>query len=163
MAIPSHLRIETAGIPTESLLSDWRWLVGPSYTPLLITAFGDMFLRDGLGQVHFLDLMSGEFKQVAISQNEFDRLCDDKEKRRNWFLGFMFTEVRRELGDLSPGECFSCKIPLSLGGQLEVENLERTDLQTHYSILGQLHRQTKHLPPGTKIDSIRVDPPPESS
>jgi len=163
MAIPSHLRIDTAGIPTESLFSDWRWLVGPGYTPLLITAFGDMFLCDGLGRVHFLDLMSGEFKQVAISQDEFDCLCDDKEKRRSWFLGFLLTEIRRELGNLSPGECFSCKTPLSLGGQLEVENFARADLQTHYSILGQLHRQTKHLPPGTKIDSIKFDLPPEPS
>jgi hypothetical protein len=147
---------------TESLLSDWRWLVGPSYTPLLITAFGDMFLRDGLGQVYFLDLMSGDFKQVATSQDEFACLCDDKEKRRTWFLGFILTELRRELGNLSAGECFSCKIPLSLGGELEVENFKRTDLQTHYSILGQLHRQTKHLPPGTKIESIHFNPPPES-
>jgi len=51
-------------------------------------------------------------------------------------------------GELAPGECYGCKTPLSLGGQLEEDNFERTDLQVHYSILGQLHRQTKHLPPG---------------
>jgi hypothetical protein len=40
---------------------------------------------------------------------------------------------------------------------LAADNFERTDLQTHYSMLGQLHRQTKHLPPGTKIDSIKIE------
>src|SRR5437762_3538150 len=40
----------------------------------LMTAFGDLFLRDDEGRVHFLDLMAGEFKPVADSQDEFDRL-----------------------------------------------------------------------------------------
>jgi hypothetical protein len=62
---------------------------------------------------------------------------------------------------LAAGVCYSCKTPLSLGGQLEADNFERTDLQVHYSILGQLHQQTRHLPPGTKIDSIKIESPHE--
>jgi hypothetical protein len=102
--------------------------------------------------------MSGEFKQVAQSQEEFERLCEDKEQRRRWFLGFLFMEVRKLRGELAAGECYSCEIPLSLGGQLEPENFERTEQDVHYSILGQLHHQTKHLPPGTRIDSIKIEP-----
>ncbi len=56
---------------------------------------------------------------------------------------------------------YSCKTPLSLGGQLEAENFERTDLQVHYSRLGQIHRQTKDLPPGTKIGRIKFGSPDE--
>src|SRR5688572_5684050 len=48
-------------------------------------------------------------------------------------------------------------------GQLEADNFEHTDLQAHYSILGQLHRQTRHLPPGTKIDSIKIESPHEDT
>jgi len=123
-----------------------------------MTAFGDLFLRDKSGRVHFLDLMAGEFKPVAESQEEFDQLCDDREHRRNWFVGFLFTGVCKKLGELSSGQCYSCKKPLSLGGQLELENFERTDLQVHYSVLGQLHEQTRHLPVGTKIDKIQFEP-----
>ena len=43
-----------------------------------MTAFGDLFLRDEAGRVHFLDLMAGEFKQAAASQEEFERLCEEK-------------------------------------------------------------------------------------
>ena len=158
MAVPSHLTIRTDGLPFDEMLSDWRWLVSPDFTPVLMTAFGDLFLRDKSGRVHFLDLMAGEFKPVAESQEEFDRLCDDRERRRSWFVGFLFTEVRKKLGDLSAGQCYSCKKPLSLGGELEPENFERTDLQVHYSILGQLHQQIRHLPAGTKINKIKIEP-----
>ena len=145
------------------MLSDWRWLVSPDFTPVLMTAFGDLFLRDQSGYIHFLDLMSGEFRQVAESQEEFKRLCEDRERRRSWFVGFLLTEVRKLRGELAAGECYSCKTPLSLGGQLEPDNFERSDLQVHYSILGQLHQQTRHLPPGTKIDSIKIDSPHEKT
>ena len=163
MAVPAHLTIKTDGLPFDTLLSDWRWLVSPDFTPVLMTAFGDLFLRDQAGHVHFLDLMSGEFEQVAESQDEFDRLCEDREQRRSLFVGFLFTEVRKLRGELAAGQCYSCKIPLSLGGQLVADNFERTDLHVHYSILGQLHQQTRHLPPGTKIDDIKIESPHEET
>jgi hypothetical protein len=31
--------------------------VSPDFTPVLMTAFGDLFLRDQSGRIHFLDLM----------------------------------------------------------------------------------------------------------
>jgi len=157
MAIPAHLTIKINGLSFDSLLLDWRWLVQPNYTPVLMTAFGDLFLRDEAGCVHFLDLMAGEFKHAAASQEEFEGLCEEKERRRNWFMGFFVMELRKLYGDLATGECYGCKTPLSIGGELEVDNFERTDIQTHYSVLGQLHRQTRHLSPGTKIDSINIE------
>ncbi len=162
MAIPAHLTIQTDGLPFDSLLSGWRWLVSKDFTPVLMTAFGDLFLRDQSGRIHFLDLMCGEFTQVAQSSEEFERLCEAQGKRRSWFAGFLLIELRKLRGELAKGECYSCKTPLSLGGQLEADNFERGDLQVHYSILGQLHQQTKHLPPGTKIDSVKIDPTQEA-
>jgi hypothetical protein len=72
-------------------------------------------------------------------------------------------EVRKLRGELVAGECYSCDIPLSLGGQLDAAKFERTHLQTPFSVLGQLHRQTKRLPPGTKIDSIKIESPHEET
>ncbi len=109
--------------------------MSPDFTPLLMTAFGDLFLRDHSDRIHFLDLMSGEFKQVADSQEDFERLCEDRERRRSWFLGLLLTGVRTLRGELAADECYSCKIPLSFGGQLEPDNFERSDLLVHYSIL----------------------------
>jgi hypothetical protein len=145
------------GISPSSLLSEWRWLVGAVYEPVVMTALGDLFLRDAAGQMYFLDLMCGEFKQVALSQEEFDTLCEDRGRRRSWCTGFLVMELRKLHGELAPGECYGCKVPLSLGGQLEPDNFRRTSILTHYSVLGQLQHQTKRLPAGTKIDSIKLE------
>ena len=156
MSVPAHLTIPVEGLPFDELLADWSWLVAGKFTPVMMTAFGDLFLRDEAGQIHFLDLMAGEFKTVTSSQAEFEQDCEDREKRRVWFLGFLLTELRRLRGPLVTGECYSCKVPLALGGELEEDNFERMDLRVHYSVLGQLHRQTKHLPPGTQINQVKV-------
>jgi len=65
-------------------------------------------------------------------------------------MGFFVMELRKVYGDLKAGECYGCKTPLSLGGKLEADNFERTDIHTHYSVPVQ-------LPPGTKIDSIKIE------
>jgi len=156
MSVPAHLTIPIGGLPFDKLLADWRWLVSERLNPVLMTAFGDLFLRDDAGRIHLLDLIAGELKAVATSQQEFERACESVEQRRSWFLGFLFMELKKQYGSLPKNDCYSCKVPLSLGGQLEADNFEPIDLVTHFSVLGQLHRQTKCLPPGTKIESIKV-------
>jgi len=159
MSVPSHLITTADGIPIEELLTDWQWLVRGKFALVVMTAFGDLFLRDEAGHIHFLDLMSGEFSQVASSQEEFNCQCDDKERRRNWFIGSLSMELRKLHGELVSGQCFSCKVPLSLGGQLEASNFERADIRVHFSVLGQLHGQAKHLPAGTKINNVKIESP----
>jgi hypothetical protein len=161
MAVPAHLLAKTDGVDLNPLLSDWRWLVPENLNPTVTTAFGDLFLCDEAGKVHFLDTLYGELKQTANSQAEFEQLCEDRDFRRKYFQSFFVMEVRKMHGELEAGECYSCDVPPTLGGQLEPEEFERTDLATHFSILGQLHQQTKHLPAGTKIDKINIVPPHE--
>jgi hypothetical protein len=158
MPIPTHLKIDIKGLDFEALLSDWRWLVNGQFTPVVMNAFGDLFLSDNSGRVYFLDLMCGEFKQVAVSNEVFERLCESKDRRQSWFVGYLVMELRKLYGQLEVGQCFGCKIPLSLGGQLEPSNFERTNIQVHYSVLGQLHQKTKHLPAGTKINRVKIEP-----
>jgi hypothetical protein len=157
MPVPAHLTIPIEGLPFDSLLADWRWLVANNYTPIMMTAFGDLFLHGDAGPVHFLDLMTGRFKQVAESEEELSTLCEDRSRCRTWFIGFLVMELRKTLGELAPGECYGCKLPLSLGGELAPDNFQRTDLQTHYSVMGQLHRPTHNLPLGTKIKRIKIE------
>ena len=158
MSIPSHLIIDTKGLNVETLLSDWKWLVSGQFTPVAMNAFGDLFLSDSSGRIYFLDLMCGEFKQIAASKEEFESLCESKDQNQSWFVGHLVMELRKLYGQLEIGQCFGCKVPLSLGGQLDPSNFERIDIEVHYSVLGQLHQKTKHLPAGTKINSVKIEP-----
>lgn len=157
MGVPTHLTIAVEGLSFDKLLGDWRWLVPEKYTPVMMTAFGDLFLRDEFGRIHLLDLMAGELNIVASSERLFEQYCEDREKRRAWFLGFLVPELRRVRGALLDGECYSCKKPLSLGGEVTADNFEKEEIFTHYSVLGQLHQQTRDLPPGTRINIVRVN------
>lgn len=59
----------------------------------------------------------------------------------------------------APGvtQCLGYGTPLFLGGADELPNLELTTINVYWHLSGQLFLQTKGFPPGTGIDSIRID------
>lgn len=144
------------GLASSELLEDWTWLCKEPYTQIAMTNFGDMFLCDESGGVHFLDLVSGELSKVADSVIEFQRLAADQEKKRQWFLTEFLTEIERAGLTLSAGQCFSFKKPPALGGRIELANVEIASIAVHISLMGQIHRQLKDLPLGTKIQRIKI-------
>ncbi len=44
MHIPEHLTIPIESVPFDQLFQKWRWLLKTTYTPVMMTAFGDLFL-----------------------------------------------------------------------------------------------------------------------
>lgn len=156
MSLPEHLQIDISHLDFDSLLEDWRWLVDETHRPILMSFLGDLFLKASDGSVLFLDLMSGSFQQVAASEDEFNALLKDRERRRSWVPGFLYSELKAKQGPLETGECYSCEIPLTLGGTLEPENFRRVSIAVHYSILGQLQAQVRNLAPGAKIRDVRI-------
>jgi hypothetical protein len=58
---------------------------------------------------------------------------------------------------LSPGKCVGFKVPLFLGGSGSVDNLEISDVQVYWDILGQLRAATRDSPPGSKITGVQID------
>lgn len=57
---------------------------------------------------------------------------------------------------LDPQECVGYKVPLFLGGQDAVDNLEVIDLQVYWSVCGQLRQGTKRLPAGASVRQISI-------
>jgi hypothetical protein len=60
---------------------------------------------------------------------------------------------------LGAGQSYSYKTPPALGGQIEPAHFEPTDLSVPFSMLGQIQRQIKNLPPGTSIATIKFEKP----
>lgn len=142
----------------DDLLSDWRWLIGDSLRLLLVSAIGDMFLADTTGQIFWLDTGTGRLQQIAENMDEFQRLRRQQELADQWFLPQLVGDLIASGMRLSSGQCYSYKKPPILGGQIEPANFEPTDLSVHFSLLGQIHKQVKDLPPGTKITGIKIRP-----
>jgi hypothetical protein len=142
----------------DDLLVDWRWLIGnQDYEVFRATALGDLFLRDPSGKILFLDMIGGSCRLAAESEQGFEELLNDREVRRNMLMARV-VEAARDAGMLlGPGQCYSPNIPPLLSGTLDEDNLEPTSIVVHSSVMGQIHRQVKGLPGGTKISQVNVE------
>jgi hypothetical protein len=144
----------------DRLLSDWRWLIGDKpITIQAVAAVGNLFLRGESGRIYLLEIEDGTCECIAQSAGQFEEKVGDRHNRRAWLKGFLVRDLRRAGIVLGPGQCYGHKIPHHLGGVPGIENIEPVDLMVHVSVLGQLHRQTRALAPGTSIDEIRVVQP----
>jgi hypothetical protein len=97
-----ELMLDLGQFDHNELLSEWRWLVDDSYTPLVLTAMGDMFLTSPDGKVHFLDLMEGQFSVVSDSVRDFQEKLHDPEIVAKWFLSEV---VRNQHGNGNDAGC----------------------------------------------------------
>ncbi|MEM1069044.1 MAG: T6SS immunity protein Tdi1 domain-containing protein [Planctomycetota bacterium] len=151
----NELTIDPDGLDFDSLLEEWRWLVPETMSPVVVSALGDLFLRDQDDSIHWLDTGTGQLSRVADSPNEFKQLMQQPDHANEWFIPQLIGDLIESGAVLGTGECYSCGVPPGLGGEFTVDNVKPTDIRVHFSMFGQIFFQTKDLPPGTPIDNIR--------
>jgi hypothetical protein len=139
---------------SDALLNDWRWLVNDDVQLMVVSALGDLFLKDAQGHILWLDAGAARLTQVAGSAEEFKRLMQQMEHADEWFVPQLIGDLIASGKKLAKGQCYSYKVPPMLSGKMELDNFEPTDLLVHCSMLGQIGRQIQNLPPGTKIDGF---------
>jgi hypothetical protein len=157
MNYPKYLTNTTAG---DELLADWRWLTGPDLQLWHVTLAGDAFLRNPAdGTIHFLDAVAGKVDRIASNEPEFEAAIASRPNAEKWLMPDV-VKAQASLG-MRPeaNQCLSFKIPPALGGKLDPDNFEICDVLVHFSIAGQIQRQIKDLPPGTKIGKIDIKVP----
>jgi hypothetical protein len=155
----NELTVSIEHLDRERLLGDWRWLIGSSKQPILLSAIGDAFVQDDDdGTIHLLDTAAGTCQLVAANQAELRNLMSDS----RWVTDHLAVEpVADFLANglrLEPGQIYSWKHPPALGGEYAFENVATADIEVHFSITGHLHEQIRSLPPGTPIDQVRFAP-----
>ncbi len=157
LSLPTELTVELTPAGRASLLEDWTWLVGAGKIAIVVTPCGDAFLEDGsTHSVFFLDTQAARFDQLAASRSKLRDLFGKPEFVADKFCQETVEEMRSKGERLGVGQVYSLKVPLVLGGRFRADNLEATDAQVHFSVLGQVQRQVKDLPPGTPIKGINL-------
>lgn len=146
----NELTVGFGAIKSDALLADWRWLIGDAVQLVLVSALGDLFLRDSEGHILWLDAGAARLTPVAESAEEFKRLMQLMEHVDEWFVPQLIGDLIATGKKLAAGQCYSYKVPPMLGGKMELGNFEPTDLLVHCSILGQVGRRIQ----GTKIDGF---------
>ena len=153
----NDLTVNFKHLDRSALLEDWQWMIGDHKLPVLITAMGTAFLQDTQdGTISLLDPGEGKLRQIAQSIEEFQQLLSDQEFVLSEFLVEDFVSLRNGGKSLSHDQVFGFVQPPVLGGSFGVDNLEPTDMQVHFSLSGQIHRQVKDLPDGTPISNVSI-------
>ena len=141
---------------SEDLLEDWRWLIGSSAQPILISSVGDAFIQDETGKIFWLETGAGVITEVAPSYEEFKAALKDKEKVSELFLVPIVADLKALNISLERGQCYGYKHLPILGGQYEASNFEPTDLSVHFAVSGQICFQVKDLPAGAEVVNVRL-------
>ena len=141
----------------SSLLEEWRWLIPNDSEAMLPTACGDVFLHLPDGSIAFLDTYKGSCATVASNYEEWKAMLNDRLQLEAWFRGGLIGDLLEAGLTRQPGQCFSPLVPQILSGSWEPSNFDACDLLIHLSMLGQIHRQVKDLPEGTKIDGFYTE------
>lgn len=110
----------------------------------------------GQPQVLLLEPGTGEALEIPLSFAAFhdEEVIDyadaalAKEFFTTWTLGSPHAVP------LGRDRCVGYRVPLFLGGQDDVENLEVSDLELYWSICGQLRNGVRALPPGASISEV---------
>jgi len=153
---------EVAGLETERLLAEWRWLCPSRLSLVARNVFGELFLQDETGSVFWLNTTTGKLNRISNSHSEFLELAETAEKQREWFVEKEAMNYA-QLG-LVPGstQCIGFGVPAVFAEGGTPATAYIADIYEHVSFLGDLHRQIATLPDGSKVRH-RVNPPKPAS
>jgi hypothetical protein len=109
----NDLTVSPYDVDFDDLLSDWRRLVDATYTPVVITALGDLFLRARDGSIWWLDTGWGRLTRVADSADDFKALMVKPEHLNEWSVPQLVGDLKAGGMGLGAAQCHSYKIPPS--------------------------------------------------
>jgi len=155
--IAVDLTIPLDELDTQSLLSDWRWLVPSDYIPIQMNKFGWWFLANSVGHIFLLDHIEGGLQCIARSLTEFNEKKKNEDIQSDWFQDGFILRCHREGPILGPGQCYMWKIPPILGGKFQHENISVASLRVCQSLMGQLFRQIAEKGPGLNVTGFTLD------
>ena len=143
----------------DDLLADWRWLIQGDVLLVAVTAMGHMILRKGNRSVWFLDTIEGTYRKIANDEDGYQEVLADRDFRRKYLQYYCVLNLVEAGIELDTNQCYSPDIPPHFGGQIDETNLKPTDIYVHFSMSGQIWKQTKDLKPGTKFTGIEIVTP----
>ncbi|MFT4100805.1 MAG: DUF1851 domain-containing protein [Burkholderiaceae bacterium] len=113
--------------------------------------FGNLMVKDQAGRYWRLCPEDLYCKVIAHSRAELDRLSQDQEFLRDWYMSALVQEARDRLGPLRPGFKYCLRIPGALGGEYGGGNLAIISLSGLISASGHIAQQVDGLPDGAQV------------
>lgn len=99
---------------------------------------------------------TGKVLEIPFSFTQFHEQLDELREpalAESFFASW--AQANPQLLPLGGAQCVGYKVPLFLGGNDGLKNLEVIDLEVYWSVSGQLRQGTQNLPPGASIGQVR--------
>ena len=134
----------------DLLSASWGDFIGEQYTPLLFSAFGDMFYQTSMG-IFWLDLGAREITRIADTPEQFQSLLATHHANE-WFLPPLVEQLYAAHKIPQAGYCYSPTIlPVFAEGKYTVSNLNPVPVKEHFVYTASVHSQLANLPNGAKV------------
>lgn len=135
----------------EKILVEWKWLIGDSLTPILISCIGDLFLIDTNEKIYWLNTGEGKIEFIAKNRTEFIDKLTNKTLVNEFFMCELVERIFESGILLAQNQLLSYKKLPIIGGEYIVENFYKLTIEEHFSITGEIHRQLSNLQDGTEV------------
>ena len=133
------LTIRFDHIPTDELLADWNWKLEGNGTPLLISRFGDLFLKMNDGKITWLSVISGELKVVSADAGDFAQKLQDPNIINEWFMVPVFGVLQQNGLKPKKEQIYAMKKLPVFQGKYEAQNFTLGKLQDFLKFTGKVH------------------------
>ena len=129
----------------------WSW---SGIDPVEIIArneFANLILKDA--DDRYWRLCPEDLYCDVVAQNdaEFDQLFKDEEFLEDWHMHVLVRLAKQEIGTLAEGQKYCFITPGVLGGEYAVSNIKTAPITEIIGMSGDIAKQIKDLPDGTKI------------
>jgi Domain of unknown function (DUF1851) len=123
------------------LLKDWVPPLPATFTVWLVNLLGEVFVVANDESVLRLDTGAGTCIEVARNREQFARLLDTGDNAEQWLRIRLVNACRSAGMKLKSFECYSFRLPPTLGGRYEIGNLTPTNLAVHFSYQSYICKQ----------------------
>lgn len=139
-------------------LKAWSWFLKGNWSPILVSAVGDIFLQFESGEIFRLDAGAGELEFIAPSVSAFQGAMQFTKSSREWFLAPVVDELRLQGKTLARGQCYGFTVlPVFKEGSYKAENRFILGALEHIRYTGDMHLQIKDLRDGDRVSIEVVD------
>jgi hypothetical protein len=156
-AAPVRLTLQFSPQDYRGALESWHFLGIEGATPLLTSAFGDVFLARPDGSVWLLDVVAGTLTREWDGVDAMADALETRDGQERYLRASLAAAAHRAGTVLVDLQVYDFDKPPVLGGALDVANLRPADFVVTVNLDGQIHEQVKDLPPGTTISGVTTD------
>ena len=137
-------------------LESWDWLDFEGKKSFITTAFGDVLFESAEG-IYFLDSIGGTLEKITNTKHELESILNTIDGQDHFLMAGLVVSARDEGLILKNGECCDFNVSPSLNGPLDLNNVPIMSFKVSLHVSGQIHKQIKDLPVGTKISAVKLD------